>query len=303
MNWTRLLTSPPPTTSWILDGSVIAALRRDPKGGVLWAAEPTPAGSFEVGPAGLQSVDRRKLVAALGSIHGRLDGARRVAVVVPTGWSRSYVLSFQELPRRQRELEQVVQWRLKKLLPVPPSDLRMALVNLAPSDGSRPMLATVGLERAFAEIEAAFREISIEVGLITGQIFALARAAAPGARLLVQQEGGFLSLLITEDDQPRLIRTKHLSSSGRLADATRRELNLTLTFIRESLGIVGELGLEVFADSSGLEREIEDWRSAQTGVQRVPARPLPSFAIAGALERLGLARIQPLWSVIEEDRR
>ena len=303
MNWTRLLTSPPPTTSWILDGSVIAALRRDPKGGVLWAAEPTPAGSFEVGPAGLQSVDRRKLVAALGSIHGRLDGARRVAVVVPTGWTRSYVLSFQELPRRQRELEQVVQWRLKKLLPVPPSDLRMALVNLAPSDGSRPILATVGLERAFAEIEAAFREISIEVGLITGQIFALARAAAPGARLLVQQEGGFLSLLITEDDQPRLIRTKHLSLSGRLADATRRELNLTLSFVRESLGIVGELGLEVFADSSGLEREIEDWRSAQTGVQRVPARPLPSFAIAGALERLGLARIQPLWSVIEEDRR
>ena len=303
MNWARLLTSPPPTTSWILDGSVIAALRRDPKGGVLWAAEPTPAGSFEVGPAGLQSVDRRKLVAALGSIHARLDGARRVAVVVPTGWSRSYVLSFQELPRRQRELEQVVQWRLKKLLPVPPSDLRMALVNLAPSDGSRPIMATVGLERAFAEIEAAFREISIEVGLITGQIFALARATAPGARLLVQQEGGFLSLLITEDDQPRLIRTKHLSLSGRLADATRRELNLTLSFVRESLGIVGELGLEVFADSSGLEREIEDWRSAQTGVQRVPARPLPSFTIAGALERLGLARIQPLWSVIEEDRR
>jgi len=302
MSWARLLTSPPPTTSWTLDGSVIAAFRRDPKGGVLWAAEAMPPGAFEVGPVGLQSVDRRKLVAVLGSIHGRLDGARRAALVVPTGWARSYVLSFQELPRRQRELEQVVLWRLKKLLPVPPSELRMSLLNLAPANGARPILAMVGLERALAELEAAFREISVEIGLVTGQIFALAAAAAPGARLLVQQEPGFLSLLLTEDDGPRLIRTKHLASSGRLADAIRGELNLTLSYIRETLGVSGELGLEVFAESAALEREIEDWRSGQTGVPRVPARPSPSFTVGGAQERLGMARIQPLWSVIAEDR-
>jgi hypothetical protein len=302
MSWTRLLTSPPPTTSWILDSSVIAALRREPKGGVLWAAEPMPPGVFEVGPVGLQSVDRRKLAAVLASIHGRLDGARRAAAVVPTGWTRNYVLSFQELPRRQRELEQVVQWRLKKLLPVQPADLRMSLVNLAPANGTRPMLAMVGLERALAELEAAFREISVEIGLITGQIFALAATAAPGARLLVQQEEGFLSLLVAEDDGPRLIRTKHLASSGRLADAVRRELSLTLSYCRETLGIGGEIGLEVFAESAGLEREIEDWSSGQSGVPRMPARPLPPFTVGGAQERLGQSRIQSLWAVIAEGR-
>jgi|APFre7841882724_1041349.scaffolds.fasta_scaffold03692_4 hypothetical protein len=302
MSWARLLTSPPPTTSWLLDSSVVAALRREPKGGVLWAAEPMPPGVFEVGPVGLQSVDRRKLSAVLASIHGRLDGARRVAAVVPTGWTRSYVLSFPELPRRQRELEQVVQWRLKKLLPVPPTDLRMSLVNLASADGTRPMLAMVGLERALAEVESAFRDVSIEIGLITGQIFGLAATPAPGARLLVQQDEGFLSLLLTEDDGSRLIRAKHLASSGRLADAVRRELNLTLSYCREALGIGGEIGLEVFAESADLEREIEDWRTGQAGVPRVPARPLPSFTVGGAQERLGLSRIQSLWAVIAEGR-
>jgi hypothetical protein len=302
MSWTRLLTSPPPTTSWLLDSSVVAALRREPKGGVLWAAEPMPSGVFEVGPVGLQSVDRRKLAALLASIHGRLDGARRAAAVVPTGWTRSYVLSFPELPRRQRELEQVVQWRLKKLLPVPPTDLRMSLVNLASADGTRPMLAMVGLERALAEVESAFRDVSIEIGLITGQIFGLAATPAPGARLLVQQDEGFLSLLLTEDDGSRLIRAKHLASSGRLADAVRRELNLTLSYCREALGIGGEISLEVFAESADLEREIEDWRTGQAGVPRVPARPLPSFTVGGAQERLGLSRIQSLWAVIAEGR-
>ena len=300
MSLARLLTSPPPTTSWMLDGSVVAALRREPKGGVLWAAEATPAGAFEVGPVGLQSLDRRKLVAALGSIHGRLEGARRAAVVVPTGWTRSYVLSFQDLPRRQRELEQVVQWRLKKLLPVPPAELRMALVTLAPTDGARPILVMVALERAFAELEAAFREIGVELGLITGQMFAL--AAAPGTRLLVQQEQGFLSLLLAEGDEPRLIRTKHLASSGRVAEAIRRELNLTLGYVRETLGVRGELGIEIFAESAVLEREIEDWRSAQEGLPRVPERSTPPFIVAGAEGRLGQARIQPLWAVIAEDR-
>jgi len=302
MSWARLLTSPPPTTSWILDGSVVAALRRDPKGGALWAAEATPPGVFEVGPVGLQSVDRRKLVALLGSIHSRLEGARRAAVVVPTGWTRSYVLSFPELPRRQRELEQVVQWRLKKLLPVPPTELRMSLVSLAPSDGARSLLAMVGLERALAELEAAFREVGVEPGMITGQIFALAASSAPGACLLVQQEQGFLSLLLAEAGVPRLMRTKHLASSGPLAETVRRELGLTLGYIRETLGIDGELGVEVFAENPALGREIEDWRAAQTGVSALPVRPTPAFAVSGAEARLGAERIQPMWAMIAEDR-
>jgi hypothetical protein len=302
MSRARFLISPPPSTSWILDGTVIAAIRRDPKSGALWAAETTPTGVFEAGPVGLQSVDRRKLVAVLGSIQSRLEGARRAGLVVPTGWTRSYVLSFPELPRRQRELEQVVQWRLKKLLPVPPTELRMSLVNLTPSDGARSILAMVALERALAELEAAFREVGVELGMITGQIFALAASPIPGACLLVQQEQGFLSLLLTVEGVPRLTRTKHLASSGRLAETVRRELSLTVGYIRETLGITGELGVEVFAEDPVLGREIEGWRAEQAGVAGLPQRSQPAFAVGGAEARLGTARIQPLWSMIAENR-
>lgn len=298
MNWQQYLTSPPPTTSWTLDGAVIAGLRRDAKGAVLWAAEATPDGAFEVGPVGLQAVDRRKLVTVLGSIHGRLEGARRVALVVPSAWTRSYRLEFQELPRRQRELEQVVQWRLKKLLPVPPTDLRLSIVVLPGADGSRPLLVMAAMERALSELEAAFADVGIETGMITGRNFALAAFDVPGPRLLVQQEPGFLSLLLTQASALQLIRTKPLASSGRTDEIIQRELNLTLAYIRGTIGIKGEIGLEVSAESDELQRTIEGWRTKQPGVNRLAPAQAPSFAERGADDRLGSARIQPTWSLM-----
>jgi len=298
MNWQQYLISPPPTTSWTLDGAVIAGLRRDPKGSVLWAAEATPEGAFEVGPVGLQSVDRRKLVTVLGSIHGRLEGARRVALVVPSAWTRSYRLEFQELPRRHGEVEQVVQWRLKKLLPVPPADLRLSLVPLPSGNGARPLLAMAAIERALAELEASFAEVGVELGMITSRYFALAAEDPPGPRLLVQHEEGFLSLLLTQGGTLRLIRTKPLAAAGRTADIVRRELGLTLGYIRETIGLKGEIGLEVSAESAQLEHEIEDWRTRQPGLTKLASPPPPDFAEGGAVDRLGMARIQPAWSLM-----
>ena len=117
-------TLPLSTTCWVVDGAIVAALKRDSKGGVLWAAESATDGVFEVGPVGLQSVDREKLAALLSSLQPRIEGATRAAVVLPSGWTRTYLLDFDDLPRGQSDLDQVVRWRLKKLLPVKPSELR-----------------------------------------------------------------------------------------------------------------------------------------------------------------------------------
>ena len=292
-----LLESPPPTTSWTIDSSVVGALRRDPSAAAHWAAETTPEGAFDVGPVGLQSVDRRKLVTVLGSVHGRLDGARRAAVVVPSAWTRCYRLEFPELPRRHVELEQVVQWRLKKLLPVPPSDLRMSLVPLAPTDGVRPLLAMVALERAVAELESAFREVGIEPGMITGRTFALAgRGGEDGlVRLIVQQEPGFLSLMLMDGEVLRLIRTKPLAASGRLSEIVRRELGLTLVYIRETGGVSDEIAFEVSAEDAKLGAEMEHWLAGQPGMVPRAAGDPPQLTESGAEDRLGWARILPAW--------
>ncbi len=300
MNWRKYFASPPPTTCWVVDGALVAALRRDSKGGVLWAAESATEGLFKVGPVGLQSVDREKLSAILSSLQPRIEGATRAAVVLPSGWTRNFLLEFDDLPRGQSDLDQVVQWRLKKLLPVKPSELRISSLPIYREEGRRPLLCTVGPERALADIEAAFKEVGVVPGAITTRALALAALPTARPRLLAQQEDGFLTLLLTVDQIPKLIRTKPLAASREMGEVVRRELNLALGFIREHLGVTGDIGLQVSAENSELVGEIEDWRSATNGLSRMPGPPVPEFTQGGAIDRLGAARIEPAFAVIAE---
>ena len=73
------------------------------------------------------------------------------------------------------------------------------------------------VERAMAAVESAFREIGVEVGLITTRLFALVpRSAGAGLPvLLIQVEGGFLAVLLLEggDALPHL-RGRELVTSA-----------------------------------------------------------------------------------------
>jgi hypothetical protein len=298
-----LLHSPPPTTCWVIDDSLISVLRRDKKGSVLWAAEAAPPGVFEIGQVGLHAVDRRKLSAVLASLQPRIEGSGRAALVLPSGWTRSYLLDFDELPRNHGELDQVVRWRLKKLLPVPPADLRLFIDPVPHDSGSHPVVCMVGLDRALDTLEGAFSDVGVELGLVTSRAFALAQRPSRRPRLLVQQEAGFVVVVLTVDDQPLLVRTKPVAASRNPGETVRRELNLTLGYIREQLAVDGEIELQMSADDAKLEGEVEDWRASVEGLPRGPSALSPTFSQGGAADRLGRARIEPAYAVIAEVER
>jgi hypothetical protein len=300
MNWKKLLVSPPPTTCWVVDGTAVAAFRRETKGGVLWAAESTPEGAFEVGPVGLQSADPVKLAPVFSSLQARIEGGKRAAVVVPSGWTRSYLLKFDDLPRKDAEIDQVVRWRLKKLLPVQASDLRISLVPVASDGDGRTLLCMVGVDRALAAVESAFAEVGVHPGMITTRAFALTNLQADGTRMLVQHEEAFLSIVLLKNDTPLLVRSKPLAVATASGESIRRELNLALGFIRESLEVEGEIGLHATAERPEILGEIEDWRAGQEELVQSSGVPMPHFNQGGAGDRLGGARVEPAISLIVE---
>ncbi len=55
MNWERFFTTPPPATAWDLGAADIAVVHRTGQSEFHCAAEDVPAGTFEVGPVGLQA--------------------------------------------------------------------------------------------------------------------------------------------------------------------------------------------------------------------------------------------------------
>lgn len=290
-----ILTSPPPSTAWSIDGETVAAVRRDRRGAVTGASQEVPAGTFEVGPVGLQSVDPGRLEPVVRSVQERLSGPSRAAVVLPSGWLRSHLLDFDQLPRKRGEVEDVLRWRLKRLLPVPPTELRIAWSQTATGESTRRLVTAVGYRKAMDTLEEVLVSAGVQPGLITSRLLAVAsgEGAGVGARLVVQGEPGFVSLLLVERDVPRLLRTKPVES-GMGAAAVDRELGLALHFIRDALGVAGVIDVMVSAHEPDLEAVVAGF----VGRHGDDLRQVPAGALDGLdpdlLERVGEARLLPL---------
>jgi hypothetical protein len=298
MNVAKWFTSPPPATGWSLDPAMAAVVRRGSKGELQCAATQFPERTFEVGPVGLQSVDPERMRPVLSRLQEEVDGAKRAAVVVPTGWLRSHLIDFDELPRRQADIHDVVQWRLKKLLPVPPSSLRLATVAQPPSEDRRRLLVLVGVERAMAGLEEVFLSVGVSPSLITPRIFAVADSVDTASPVVtIQQEKGFLSLMLLISDVPHLLRTKPLPEDD--WGIVERELALTTGFIRSNLGIEERLTVEVSVESEMLGDRLQGWIAEADGLSAAPTQQREiAFDGTAVSDRVGSFRLDPVTNVM-----
>jgi len=261
MNWATLLSSPPPDTVWSFDSDAAIVLRRDRKLGNRCVAAQLSPEVFGVGSAGLQSVDVQLLKPVMERLAHSVGASRRPAIVLPTAWTRVFFIEGKELPTKARELEEIVRWRLKKLIPIPPSDLRLAMTEQKPVKEERRILCLVGMSKALDALEESFSALGTEPGLILPRILALALRGndAPQHRLIIQQENGFLSLVLVDGENISFIRTKPLSQQGESLQVLDRELLMAHAFIRDELEIrenleVMSIGMKDDARESLLER-------------------------------------------------
>jgi hypothetical protein len=305
MNWERLITSPPPNTGWTLGVTDAIVVHRTAGGELHCAAEEHSDGGFEVGPVGLQAMDSEVVVPAFARLKGAAEGAQTAAVIVPTGWLRSFLIEIDRVSRKESELHDVVRWRLKKLLPVAPTDLRLSVVPLPETGGKKPLLVMAGVERAMAAIEETFSSIGIEVGLITTRLFAIVprNAGADRPILVIQHEEAFLSLLLLSEGVPRVLRTKPLAADGDSRGTVLRETGLTLGFIRDNLGVEGPIEVKLSCEDPDMDAQLREWLAAQEGLAPAPDGVLPPCGPTTVASRVGPARIAPAAAVVMGELR
>jgi hypothetical protein len=279
----------------VLDHRLVAVLRHGRGDELVAAAAELPVGLLEEGVVGLQTVDAERLSPVLASLKDRVAGAKRVAVVLPTGWLRCHLLEFEHLPRRAAEVTDVVRWRLKKLLPVNPAELRLSVLPLSATGERRTVATLAGFERALAGLERAFAAAGMEPGYL-GPALLAARdhgADAASSRLLVQHDERVLALTLSVDGRLRLLRTKPLASAGDTIGALEREMNLTLHFIRDRLTLAGELAVEILSGDREVAARLEAWWRGQPGVALRPALTMPAVSPPGVA-----ARLEPAWRLL-----
>ena len=301
MKLERFFTTPPPPAAWSLAEDGLVVLHREKKGEELCAGAFLEPGVLGVGPAGLQSVDRNRLGPVLASLQEQVHGVRRPTVIVPTGWVRANLLELETVPRRRADLDEVVRWRLKKVLPVRPEELRFDLVQIGSDrEGSR-LVCVSGLERAYAALEAAFEDAGMQPAIVTPRVFAISAVAPPSLEtvMIVHLDRTVLSVLVIRKGRIELLRTKWLPQSRPLEQIITGELNLTLLYLRERLEIGGEIWI-VCAAEGGMEPDtIENWILEQDMLERLPDLPSPACP---ERENLDVSLLPPALAMVRGDR-
>ncbi len=181
----------------------------------------------------------------LGAFVEELPGPiREASLVLPDSWLRLIFSEFSEIPRRQRERDEVLRWKLKRLVPFGVDDLRISALEVAAfphQEEPRRVLLGFALEILLTQLEEAFRGAGIELGRITNTTLALLAGiedsvAVKDLAALVNVQPDAFTLSYLYRAEPLLYRFKAFGEEGEdrfQARAVRRDLRLTISFVEQ----------------------------------------------------------------------
>ncbi|HWS72584.1 MAG TPA: hypothetical protein VN605_10745 [Thermoanaerobaculia bacterium] len=162
----------------------------------------------------------------------------RVSLLLPDSWFRINILDLPSLPQRSAEAFEVVRWSLKRTLPIPPEELRVAYEVLsAEIDGSVKVFVLSALDKTLASIErifsaAGFEVVLIEpVGLNIWNAITVREAATTKDRLFLYVRDTDFTTAVFRGQQPLFIRSRNLSGERTLA----QEIRLSASYLRDTL--------------------------------------------------------------------
>ena len=202
----------------------------------------------------LNAADDKALAAALAPFLAQLPRAP-LALLLPTRYFRAFALDLGgELPKRRSEVDAMLRFRLKRLLPYKPEAARL---SFRPDDAAPGrLLALAAYEPVLRQWEYAIQACGLSAGWVLPASFAALAAwridspdNAPGyglpetkakfnpeaIRLLIDSDGAGVNLIAARGGAPLLLRSKSLLSGESAATLAGGEAALTVAYLRDKL--------------------------------------------------------------------
>lgn len=216
-----------------------------------WREAVLPADAFHSGMLGGPLRDPAAFEALVGGlVQGIPGGVKEAALVLPDAWLRVTFSEITDLPRQAQAQDEVLRWKLRRLVPFRVDELRVSAVEVEPlpvQEEPRRLMLGFGVEQLLGQIEDAFAAHGVRLGRITNSSLALLAAvelpaASSGFAAVVQVETEGYTLIFARHGEPVLHRFKAFTgdtgdTGGRLGAAhagyITRDLKLTRNFLDE----------------------------------------------------------------------
>lgn len=165
---------------------------------------------------------------------GKLD---RVSVLLPDSWFRINIVDLPSLPAKPAEAMEVVRWSLKRTLPIPPEQLRVAHTVLSRTAEGAKVLVLSALDATLAHIERVFAAAGVDVivvepvGLNIWNAVAVREGDTSDNRLFVYVREDEFTTAVFRGAQPLFIRSRNLTRDRTL----EQEIRLSASYLRDTL--------------------------------------------------------------------
>jgi Tfp pilus assembly PilM family ATPase len=170
--FSSLLAPPPPTVAIELASRrlTVVELGQGAKGAsvVGYASEALPPDAIQPATTGVNIANVGLVADALGRALERagVRSARRAALIVPDSIARLSLLTFEHLPSKSAEVEQLVRWQLKKATPYPIDDAQVTWFPAHRTSAGSVLAAVAARRDVIAEYEAVVKSVGVHAGLV-----------------------------------------------------------------------------------------------------------------------------------------
>jgi hypothetical protein len=189
-----------------------------------------------------------------------LRNKKRWSLALPEGAARSMVVALESKPETRRELNEVLQWKIERVIAARAAELRISRQRISPAAGQERYLVTIAHEDVISEYESFFYGLGWSAGLLLprhmGEMQWLIWDGTPGDKMLVSANRTGFTSVVVRNGEPALMRT-YVCEPDSMAD----ELHRFALYYRDRLADAGGLaGLLVLGrlDAGEAQRAVSD---------------------------------------------
>jgi hypothetical protein len=156
------------------------------------------------------------------------------SIALPDAAARSFVVTLESKPGSRSELQEVLSWKIERLVAAPSSELRLSKQHISPLGGQERYVISVARNEIVAQYEDVFGSLGWSTGVLlprhVGEAQWLALDQSPGDKMLVSANRNGFTSLVMRKGEPLVVRSYQCDP-----ESTADELHRFALYYRDRL--------------------------------------------------------------------